>query len=97
MHPFCNLQSRARTLAVLGIGLYELLGNPTTYLTEPPGALFIRNDHSQKIEKSNTVSPVYKGHSRESENVAFISSCPLYTGKNLYALFNNGEKLGCPV
>jgi nitrate reductase NapE component len=27
--PFCNLQSRARTHAVLVIGLYELLGNPT--------------------------------------------------------------------
>jgi hypothetical protein len=27
---FCNLQSRGRTLAVLVIGLYELLGNPTT-------------------------------------------------------------------
>ena len=27
---FCNLQSQARTHAVLMIGLYELLGNPTT-------------------------------------------------------------------
>jgi hypothetical protein len=26
---FCNLQSRVRTHAVLVIGLYELLGNPT--------------------------------------------------------------------
>ena len=33
---FCNLQSRARTHAVLVIGLYELL-NPTTLLIEPPG------------------------------------------------------------
>ena len=30
VHPFCNIQSRARTHAVLVIGLYELLGNPTT-------------------------------------------------------------------
>jgi hypothetical protein len=29
VHPFCNLQSRARTHSVLGIGLYELL-DPTT-------------------------------------------------------------------
>jgi hypothetical protein len=29
-----------------------------------------------------TVKPVYKGHSREPGNVAFMSSCPLYTGKN---------------
>jgi hypothetical protein len=27
---------------------------------------------------NNTVKPVYKGHSREPENVAFISRCPLY-------------------
>jgi hypothetical protein len=30
VHPFCNIQSRARTYAILVIGLYELLGNPTT-------------------------------------------------------------------
>jgi hypothetical protein len=29
VHPFCNLQSRARTHAVLVIGLHELL-DPTT-------------------------------------------------------------------
>jgi hypothetical protein len=29
VHLFCNLHSRARTHAVLVIGLYELLGNPT--------------------------------------------------------------------
>jgi hypothetical protein len=28
--PFYNLQSRARTHDVLVIGLYKLLGNPTT-------------------------------------------------------------------
>jgi hypothetical protein len=33
---FCNLQSRARTHAVLVIDLYELLSNPTTKLIEPP-------------------------------------------------------------
>jgi hypothetical protein len=30
VHPFCNLQSQARIHALLVIGLYELLGNPTT-------------------------------------------------------------------
>ena len=29
-------ESRAQTHTVLVIGLYELLGNPTTYLIEPP-------------------------------------------------------------
>ena len=28
----------------------------------------------------NTVTPVYKGHSNESENVVSMNSCPLYTG-----------------
>jgi hypothetical protein len=39
MRPFCILQSRERTHAVLVIGLYDLLGNPTTCtkLIEPPG------------------------------------------------------------
>jgi hypothetical protein len=35
MHLLCNLHSRDRTHAVLVIGLYEWLGNPTTF--EPPG------------------------------------------------------------
>jgi hypothetical protein len=29
---------------------------------------------------SITVKPVYKGHSREPENIPFMSSWPLYTG-----------------
>jgi hypothetical protein len=29
---FCNLQSQARTHAVLVIGLYELLGNPRMFI-----------------------------------------------------------------
>jgi hypothetical protein len=37
---FCNIQSRARTHAVLVIGLHELLDNPTTQLIEPPGPLW---------------------------------------------------------
>jgi hypothetical protein len=36
VHPFCNLQSRERTHAVLVICLYELL-DPTTQLIEPLG------------------------------------------------------------
>jgi hypothetical protein len=35
VHPSCKLQSRARTHAVLVIGLYELLGNATTSLSHP--------------------------------------------------------------
>jgi hypothetical protein len=30
LHPFCNLQNRVPTHAILVVGLYELLGNPTT-------------------------------------------------------------------
>jgi hypothetical protein len=39
---FCNLQSWVWTHAVLVIGLYELLGNPTTKLIQPPGPLTIK-------------------------------------------------------
>jgi hypothetical protein len=42
VHPFCNSQSRATTHAVLVIGLYELLGNPTTYVVEWSRALDVR-------------------------------------------------------
>jgi hypothetical protein len=34
----------------------------------------------------NIVKTVYKGHSRESENVSFMSSCTLYTGYTHYSL-----------
>jgi hypothetical protein len=33
VHPFCNLQSRARTHVVLVMGLYELLGNQHFHIT----------------------------------------------------------------
>ena len=32
------------------------------------------------MDTAHTVTPVYKGHSREPENVSSINSCPLYTG-----------------
>ena len=40
-----------------------------------------------------TVKPVYKGHSREPDNVAFMSSCPLYRGYNYmhYSLMGENE------
>ena len=33
-----------------------------------------------EFDFNDTVKPVYKGHSREPENVPCRSSCPLYTG-----------------
>ena len=38
-----------------------------------------------------TVKAVYKGESREPENVPFMGSWPLYRGYKLYALFINGK------
>jgi hypothetical protein len=38
-----------------------------------------------------TVKHVYKGHSMESENVPFMSSCPLYTGSNCMHYSLHGE------
>ena len=49
VHPFCNLQSRVRTHAVLVIGLYEWLGNPTTYLIEPPVPSLTSDFHNTRL------------------------------------------------
>ena len=34
------------------------------------------------VNFENTAKLVFRGHSRELENVAFMNSCPLYTGQN---------------
>ena len=44
----------------------------------------------------HTVEPVCKGHSREPENVAFMSSCPSYTGKKYMHYWSMG-KIDCPL
>ena len=36
------------------------------------------NQFISSMKKSYRVKPVYKGHSREPENVDFMSICPLY-------------------
>jgi hypothetical protein len=43
-----------------------------------------------------TVKPVYKGHSREPENVPFMSSCPLYRLKWLYMHYSLIGKMRLP-
>ena len=58
--PFCNLQSRSRTHTVLVIGLYELLGNPTTKLTEPPGPVGLF-DNGKNMNKQNRNDEVTVG------------------------------------
>jgi hypothetical protein len=40
-----------------------------------------------------TVKQVYKGHSREPENVPFMSRCPLYTGQNYMHLYSLMRKM----
>ena len=53
----------------------------------------VRNKNKCNFAKTGflyTVKPVYKGHSRKPENVAFMSSCPLYT------LFINKENETAP-
>ena len=52
---FCNLQSRARTQAVLVIGLYELLCTPTTYLIEPPAPSSVEktSHHGIKVHRDH--------------------------------------------
>jgi len=47
------------------------------------------------IDQSYTVKPVYEDHSREPENMSFMSSCPLYTGKD-YMHFSLMGKMRLP-
>ena len=42
-------------------------------------SLFIQSS----MNKAYRVKPVYKGHSSEHENVAFMSCCPFYAGSNI--------------
>jgi hypothetical protein len=55
---------------------------------------------NQSINKSinaiYTFKPVYKGHSKEPQNVVFMSSCPLYTCLNEmdYSLMGQMRKWG---
>jgi hypothetical protein len=55
--PFCNLQRWARTHAVLVIGLYELLGNPTTTLIEAPRPFYEFFNETLKSIKYACLSP----------------------------------------
>jgi hypothetical protein len=57
--PFLYFTNRARTHSVLGIGLYEWLGNPTTQLNEPPGS-------SHLLDNSPNITI---GHFRREWNV----------------------------
>ena len=61
MHPFCNLQSRTRTDAVLEIGLYDLLDNPTTLTRWATQALTLNEDkqkkRTEKTKKMNITDP----------------------------------------
>ena len=59
---FCNLQSRAQTHAVFVIGVYELLGIPTTQLIEPTGT------HSSVLSVSD------EGYSRKASCALFFIS-----------------------
>ena len=42
--------------------------------------MFVLSRKNNTQLEYTTVKSVYKGYSREPENVAFTSSCPLYTG-----------------
>ena len=71
----CNLQSRVRTHAVLVIGLYELLGNPTTYLIEPPGWRKPKCQEIKKnIEKADTSCLVHTSDQHKKKKIFRRSS-----------------------
>jgi hypothetical protein len=74
VHPFCNLQRRARTQAVLVIGLYELLGNPTTPIAQEQTTQW-RKEKVQR-DKQRSTKHTYKTKDR-------VTRTPLKTGGEL--------------
>ena len=73
--PFLNLQSRARTHAVLVIGLYELLGTPTTSLLEPPGPLFICKSPELVRIRENLIPEYYSKYPNKQKLSGLLSYC----------------------
>ena len=51
------------------------------YSNQEDNHFYLKNTKKWVKKKMDiTVNPVYKGHSKEPENVAFRSSYPFYTG-----------------
>ena len=50
-----------------------------------------QKDFKIEVDLCSTVNPVYKGHTREPDNLAFMGSCHLYTGYNHMHHSFNGE------
>ena len=72
----CSLQNRASTHAVLVIGLYELLGNPTTQLIEPPGPV---NSIIEYSYVNGTCDTLLGYHMRDTKwNPVHKYLCPMW-------------------
>jgi hypothetical protein len=67
--------------------MYIKITQGNLYIKTTQGNLYIKATRGNL----NTVKPVYKGHSRESENVALMSSCPFQYRLKSYVLFINGK------
>ena len=89
--PFLNLQSRARTHAVLVIGLYELLGTPTTSLLEPPGPLFICKSPELVRIRENLIPEYYSKYPNKQKLSGLLSywNVNLYKKKKFHLLSKN--------
>ena len=81
MHPFCNLQSRARTHAVLVIGLYEFSGNPTTQFIEPIGPRNIV-ESSAKHHKPTTINLINRQTQSNTIILSFKKQLTIHIDKN---------------
>jgi hypothetical protein len=96
VHPFCNLQSRTRTPAcrILVIGLYELLGNPTTWLIVPPWASIVYVQRKRHIIIYEKVLMIQKGQSRVVNWRRRVSErVSEWANSAIFQLYNDENKL----
>jgi hypothetical protein len=78
--PFCNLQNRERTHAILVIGLHELLGNPITELIEPRHTRDLSRVHwLYKVE-----AVLDKTYSKYKSDLSFAIFKAIHTSYALY-------------
>jgi hypothetical protein len=95
VHPFCNLQSLARTHAVLVICLYELLGNPTTELIEPPRTCRARTHAVLVIGLYELlVNPATKNKGNDTDLKYRVSEWLLFNANSaIFQLYHGENKL----
>ena len=84
LSPYINIDRIVVVLHLPSLSIQGVLDTKSSFsvtVGRVSGVLWTPVSSTNKIDLHRyTVKAVYKGHSKEHENVVFMSSCPLYTG-----------------